>query len=165
MNDGLIDAFRHNAWATRELLETLAALSDEQLQTTVPGTFGSIIDTLWHILAAEAGYSTRLTDIEPSFDRRAESTPSLTVLTGYAAEVEDRWERFLAQPFESERDIVVQWLDDAPRYIPAGVILAQALHHSNEHRAQIATALTIIGVQPPEWGVWEYAEASGRIRT
>lgn len=164
MNDGLIDAFRHNAWATRELFQTLQPLTSEQLGTEVTGAYGSIQETLWHILSAEAGYSTRLTGVEQDWDRLEDPAPDLSRMAECAADVESRWEQFLSQPFDAERMLVVQWEKGEARDIPAGVILAQALHHSNEHRAQIASALTSIGIEPPEWGVWEYADASGRAR-
>ena len=145
MNDGLIDAFGHNAWATQELLTAVTPLSDEQLRTTVPGTFGSILETLWHIISSEASYLTRLSGLEPSWDRSAESEPPIASLVEYARDIEIRWNHFLDHSFDGERAISVHWRTGETRNIPAGIILAQALHHSNEHRAQIATALTTIG--------------------
>jgi uncharacterized damage-inducible protein DinB len=37
------------------------------------------------------------------------------------------------------------------------VRLAQVVHHGTDHRSQIATALTTLGVTPPEMDVWEWA--------
>jgi uncharacterized damage-inducible protein DinB len=55
-NSILADAFGHHTWATLTLLDACAGLTDEQLATTVPGTFGSIIGTLRHTVAADTGY-------------------------------------------------------------------------------------------------------------
>jgi uncharacterized damage-inducible protein DinB len=44
-----------------------------------------------------------------------------------------------------------------------GVRLAQALHHGTDHRSQICTALTSLGVEPPGIDVWEYGSATGRV--
>jgi uncharacterized damage-inducible protein DinB len=44
-----------------------------------------------------------------------------------------------------------------------GVRLAQALHHGTDHRSQICTALTTIGIEPPEIDVWAFAAAEGRL--
>ena len=38
-----------------------------------------------------------------------------------------------------------------------GIRLAQALHHGTDHRSQICTALTTLGVEPPEIDVWAFA--------
>lgn len=46
---------------------------------------------------------------------------------------------------------------------PLGVRLAQALHHGTDHRSQICTMLTVLGVTPPEIDVWDYAWSDGRL--
>lgn len=163
MNDGLLDAFRHNAWATRELLLACQGLSREQLDTTVPGTYGSIIETLWHTVRSEGGYCRRLTGEDPGWTAR-DDQPGVDDLLGYAGDLAAGWERFLAQPFDAERAFRLSWHTGQDYDVPAGIPLAQALHHGTEHRAQVSTALTSIGVTPPEMGVWEFAEATGRAK-
>ena len=44
-----------------------------------------------------------------------------------------------------------------------GIRLAQALHHGTDHRSQICTALTSLGVEPPSIDVWDYGETTGRV--
>jgi uncharacterized damage-inducible protein DinB len=44
------------------------------------------------------------------------------------------------------------------------MLVAQALNHGNEHRAQIYTILTTIGVEPPDLDAWSYGLATGRFR-
>ncbi|MGN6755031.1 MAG: DinB family protein [Thermomicrobiales bacterium] len=162
MNDGLQDAFRHNAWATRQVLQVCQGLTESQLQLTAPGTYGSIIATLWHIVRSEASYCRRLTGEEPAWDFRASDAPSLETLAKHVDDLAARWERFLAEPFDAERIFVIKWDDDTDFDVPAGVVLVQALHHGNEHRTQVCTVLTSIGVTAPELGVWEFAEATKR---
>lgn len=162
MNDGLIDAFRHNAWAMHELLLVCRELPESQLQAEVPGQYGTLIDTYWHIVSSEAGYCARLTGEQPAWDRRDRTPPGWDVMAERLDELADRWEQFLTQPFDAERTFVIPWNDGFDRDVPAGVVLAQALHHGNEHRAQIATILTSIGVTPPAWGLWDWAEATDR---
>lgn len=162
MNEGLIDIFRHNAWAMGELLVVCRELTEEQLQATVVGTFGTIIETLQHIIAGEASYCRRLTGDEPDWYARAQGSPSLAELATFQDELNSRWEAFLSEPFDAERTFIIDWEDGYSRAVPAGVVLAQVPHHGSEHRSQIATILTSIGVTPPEWGAWEYAEKTGR---
>jgi uncharacterized damage-inducible protein DinB len=163
MNDGLIDAFRHNAWATRLVLDACRGLTDEQLNATIPGVYGSIIDTLRHIVRSEAGYCARLRGDEPSWDRRAENdAPDLDELARRNDENEERWLGFLETPFDAERLFVIPWHDGIDRDVPAGVFLVQALHHANEHRTQVCTMLTTLGAEAPALGVWEFAEATNR---
>lgn len=164
MNDGLVDAFRHNAWATGELLSACQGLTEDQLNATVTGTYGSIIATLRHIVSSEAGYYARLAGEEPAWDRHAEESWDVVQMQGYADDMAQRWECFLEEPFDAERTFLIKWHDGIDRDVPAGVVLGQVLHHGNEHRSQVATILTTIGVTPPEWGLWEWAEATNRAR-
>src|SRR5262245_24430531 len=46
VDNPLAEPLRHNAWATRQLLDTARRLTPEQLVATVPGTFGSVLATL-----------------------------------------------------------------------------------------------------------------------
>jgi uncharacterized damage-inducible protein DinB len=162
MNDGLLDALRHNAWAMREVLRACADLSDEQLDIVIPRTCGSVIDTLRHTIDAEAGYYRRLSGEEPEWKRRAEAEPSVPEMLAFNDDLAARWERFLAEPFDAERTFVIPWHDGIDRDVPAGVVLVQALHHGNEHRTQVCTTLSAMGVTPPQLGVWEFAEATNR---
>lgn len=43
MRTTLDDAFAHHVWATLRVLDTCVGLSPEQRETTVPGTYGSIM--------------------------------------------------------------------------------------------------------------------------
>ena len=44
-----------------------------------------------------------------------------------------------------------------------GIRLAQALHHGTDHRSQICTALTTLGVEPPSIDVWEFGAQTGLV--
>lgn len=55
------------------------------------------------------------------------------------------------------------WQNGTDRDVPAGVVLVQALHHGNEHRVQMVTVLSSIGVTPPAWGLWDYSGATNRV--
>lgn len=164
MNDGLIDGFRHNTWSTRQVLLVCQDLTPSQLDATALGTYGSIIESLRHLVASEAGYCARLTGEDISWNRRDAELANLADLAARVDDLDACWERFLATPFDAERTFIVDWQDGGQRDVPAGVYLAQALHHGTDHRSQICTILTSIGVDPPGLGLWEYAEATNRAR-
>lgn len=166
MNDGLIDGFRYNTWATRELLTLSRELSQEQLDATAVGAYGSIIDTLRHIIWGDAWDCVRLTGEQPSWDYRAEDAPDLDELSRRVDELEDYWESFLETPVDAERTFLIPWHDGGARDVPAGILLIGVLHHAIEHRSQICTILTAIGVEPPDYGSdmgpLDYAEVTDR---
>ena len=61
----LIETFRYNRWANLHLLDVCARLSEEQLQLTTAGTYGTIAATLQHLLGAEQRYLRRMIGHEP----------------------------------------------------------------------------------------------------
>jgi uncharacterized damage-inducible protein DinB len=45
MSEAILDAFRHNAWATRVLIEFCRGLDEKQLTSGARGVYGSVIDS------------------------------------------------------------------------------------------------------------------------
>ena len=52
--------FRHHLWANLQLLDLCKTLNAEQLQTSIVGVFGSLGDTLQHLVKAERSYFSRI---------------------------------------------------------------------------------------------------------
>lgn len=165
MGGGLLDPLRHNAWATGQLLAFCRDLSPEQLRSTAEGTYGSILATLQHIVGAEGRYRLRLTGVRPDWPGDPEETEDLDELGGMAEDMAMFWDQLGAGDFDGDR--VVSWVSavsGAHTDANAGILVAQALNHGNEHRAQIFTILTTIGVEPPDLDAWSYGLAFGRFR-
>ena len=161
MNGALLEAFRHNAWATRHLLVFCRDLPPEQLATGAPGTYGTILATFNHVIGSDASYVHRLAGPAPSWVDDDGTDPSdLEVLLARADEAARLWEEYLQRPDNAERVMVV---DDGAYEVRAGIFVAQALHHGNAHREQICAGLTGLGIEPPDVQPWEYAWATRRI--
>jgi uncharacterized damage-inducible protein DinB len=159
VNGALLEAFRHNSWATRQLLAVCRDLSEDQLAASATGAYGSIRATLNHLVLSDGRYLWRLAGGGPAWvDRPNEA--ELDELAARAEEAGQLWERLLSEPVDAERVFVV---DDGALEVRAGVIVAQALHHGNAHRDQICAILTSLGIEPPDLQPWEYAWATGRI--
>ncbi len=159
MNEVLLDSFRHNSWATRELITYCRPLSLEQLKARGVGTFGDVVETLDHIIRCDGSYAGRMAD-RPLAWVETEGTRDLEQLDRWAAEAAEVWEAVLAAPFDPERVIIVDQGEHATR---AGIFLAQAINHANHHREQVCAGLTGIGLEPPDIQAWEYAWRTGRI--
>ena len=52
----LKDAFDHHVWATLRLTDACTELSSAQLETAAPGTYGSILETMRHLVGADSSY-------------------------------------------------------------------------------------------------------------
>ena len=157
----LEDAFAHHVWATQRLIDACLQLSPEQLETAVPGTYGSILETVRHLVGADASYlfvmsgeRTYLID-EDSMD--------LPELRATMERNGDAWSRLLARDPDPDTVLVRHRDDGSETHAPMGIRLAQALHHGTDHRSQVCTALTTLGVEPPAIDVWDYAADDGRL--
>lgn len=157
----LDDAMAHHIWATEVLIDACEALTPEQLRTPAPGTYGSILDTFRHMVSTDGWYMSFFRDWKNAIDERAEVTlPELrsAIQTNGAA-----WKELLSGPLDSEADVPEQgdgWIFHAP----LGFRLATVVQHGNDHRSQICTALTSLGVEPPEIDLWGYGKATSRTR-
>jgi uncharacterized damage-inducible protein DinB len=162
MNAALLnDAFAHHTWATMRLLDACAGLTPEQLATEVPGTYGSILATLRHIVGGDAGYLFVLTGGRvPEIDEEAMAIADLQA----AAKSHDAaWASLLEEDLDPEAIVTRHRDDGTDSKAPLGVRLAQAIHHGTDHRSQVATALTNLGIEPPGIDVWAFADSQGRI--
>ena len=81
MGHGLHDLAKHNAWATQQVLVCCEGLDEATLNATVPGTYGTVIGTMRHIINAEAGYLFRVSGAWPEYPWSREETVGLGVLT------------------------------------------------------------------------------------
>jgi|SRR6188472_678275 len=161
----LDDAFGHHIWATRRLLETCAHLTPEQLDTTVPGTYGSIIATLRHAIGGgDTWYQFRIGgDAYHPLTDEEEAALDIDGLLALWDRVDRGWADILATKPDPDEMVQVRRDDGSETHAPKGIRLAQVIHHGTDHRSQICTALTQLGVEPPEIDVWAYGVASGRI--
>ncbi len=152
--DTLTILFRHNRWANLRILERCAELTGEQLDATIVGTFGSIRDTLQHIVTAEQSYLSRISTDPPY--RRPTDAPPLT-MAEMAESVRTSGSGLIewAPKVRAGDTVQVDW-EGTPRKVPKTIILTQVINHATEHRAQIMATLTHLGVQPPDLDSWSY---------
>ncbi|MGH2555687.1 MAG: DinB family protein [Actinomycetota bacterium] len=162
MDEILLEAFRHSAWANKQLLAVCRGLTGEQL--TIPGsaagTDRDILAILNHIVQSDRGYAARRGDRPEWVDNEedADTPDELERRTDENAKV---WERFLSQPLEATKLVI---LDQGAYEAEQSMLVVQALHHGNAHREQICAVMTSLDVEPPDIQAWSYAEATGHAR-
>ena len=157
----LADPFGHHAWATLRLLDACIPLSPDQLNTAVPGTYGSILDTLRHLVGSDTGYLSAVT--EGAVPRIHEQQRNLKELRSVMERDGVAWSAFLAHDPDPDAAVVRRRPDSPEAHVPVGIVLAQALHHGSDHRSQVCTALTSLGIEPPPIDVWDFADHDARL--
>lgn len=152
----LVSLFRHNLWANLRLFAVCMALDEQQLAATAAGTYGPIYNTLRHIVSAEQRYVVHLTGQEPAHPLRREDNPDIATLCTYVRRSGEDLIAIAAR-MAADRLMSMEW-DEKRWPVPASLLLAQALHHANEHRTQVMTILTQLGIEPPDLSGWAYIE-------
>lgn len=157
----LHDAFAHHVWATQTLIDSCMDLPPEDLEVPVAGTFGAILPTLRHLVASDASYLHALAGgevvpIDPD-------TTALAALGAAMARHAGSWAAVAAEDADPDTVVVRHRPDGSQSRAPRGIRLAQALHHGSDHRSQVCTMLTILGLEPPAIDVWDFAEQGGRL--
>jgi uncharacterized damage-inducible protein DinB len=155
----LAKLFEHNNWANRRIIEACSALSNEQLDAEPQSaTKGSIRLTLTHLVTSQHGYLSLLTlpvearhRISPAFDEleRAahQSGEGLLVLA------RDESGMFPKAKLQTTDGYFVEpW-----------VVMLQVINHATEHREQIKSLLSALGITPPDIDGWDYAEITGSM--
>jgi uncharacterized damage-inducible protein DinB len=157
----LAEAFRHNAWATKRLIAFCRDLNPQPLASRAEGTYGSVLETLNHLVYADANYLPRVRVERPAWSADEGNLKGLDELDAMVDETAALWEVYLSDPLDA-RDLLL--LDQGAFETQASVPIGQALHHGNVHREQVCTILTRLGIEPPDLQVWAFALDTGRAR-
>lgn len=155
----LVKLFEHNNWANQKIIEACSALSDEQLDAEPQSaTEGSIRSTLLHLVSAQYGYLRLLTlPLEERQDRVtvqfAESQESLN----------GSGERLMELARDESKLPATRLQTRDEYYVEPWVIMVQIINHATEHREQIKSMLTALGVTPPSIDGWDYGEVTNAL--
>jgi uncharacterized damage-inducible protein DinB len=163
MSSSLLEAaFAHHVWATLRIIDACLDLSAEELETNVPGTRGPILETLRHVVGGDAD------DLYILTGHREYTVDAERMSLADARVVMERngpgWAEFISRSLDP--DAVVQEVDETDgyqRWAPVGFRLAAALNHGTDHRSQICTALTTLGVEPPRIDVYDFGLETRRV--
>lgn len=157
MKPALDHVLRHNTWATGALLDFCRTLDPARLDDQAPGTYGSLYGTLQHLVSGEQWYVQLITgeligtEIRRTERRTLDELASIAVRLGARALA-------VAASDDPDRPVPVDSDDDRST---VGVLLAQLVHHGNEHRTQATTILGANGTEPPAISAWAYGRAVG----
>jgi uncharacterized damage-inducible protein DinB len=155
----LVKLFEHNNWANLQIIQACSALSDEQLDAEPQSaTIGSIRRTLVHLVASQQGYLSLLTlPVEARHDAR----PAFAELQ-QAASISGEGLLALARD-EPGKHLNTQLRTTDGYLVEPWVVMVQVINHATEHREQISSMLSALGVTPPVLDGWSYGEATNTL--
>jgi len=147
---------RYNTWANVTILEFCRGLEPAMLEAKAIGTYGTLQGTLQHLVGAEQWYVQLLTgELLGARIRRGERH-SLDELIATAKAIGAR-----VLSVAASDDVTRRIEMNEGRMSTVGVILAQLIHHGNEHRTQATTIFGATGIESPPISAWGYGRAAG----
>jgi uncharacterized damage-inducible protein DinB len=151
--------FEHNNWANLQIIQACSTLSDEQLDAE-PQTMtkGSIRRTLIHLVSSQQSYLRTLT--LPLEERR---NPPTVAFAELQESVKMSGEGLLALARGEQKPFQPQLQTRDGFYVQPWVLMVQIINHATEHREQINSMLSALGVTPPDLDGWSYGEATNAL--
>jgi uncharacterized damage-inducible protein DinB len=142
--------YEYNSWANHRTLDSCASLTPEQFTRDMGSSFGSVRDTLVHILGAEWIWLERWHGRVPAGLPVARDFPDLESVRRRWTEVERDLIDYIASltPEDLQRTIQFKTLAGVPISQPLWPCLQHLANHSTYHRGQIATLLRQLGAKP-----------------
>jgi uncharacterized damage-inducible protein DinB len=156
MTNALLQLCQHSTWATLRLIRHCQGLPAEDLDATIPGTYGTIRATLRHLVESEEGDLTDLTGERP--EPLPDDPVPLDVLASRIELLGPRWERFARDIELQTRELITK---DGRWRAPGAVPLAMMVDHANEHRTHVLSILGARGHDELRLNVWRHAIATG----
>jgi uncharacterized damage-inducible protein DinB len=144
------------------LIDACLELSVENLETSVLGTRGPMLETLRHLVLSDTFDLLVLTG-----DRAFDIDDDQMTLAEARVAIERNgigWAEYISRSLDPDEMVhEVDKSDGFQRWAPVGFRLAGVLDHGTDHRSQVCTALTSLGVEPPKIDVFAFGLDVGRI--
>ena len=142
--------YDYNYWANKQLIGVVSRLTPEQFTQFVAGSYGSIRNTLVHVLSAEWGWLDRCGGPKRGDRLNPQDYPTVESLVRAWSRVEVDMRAFLANLKDEDltRDMEFA-IGGGPKHaVPLGDLMQHAAVHAVHHRGQVALLLRTLGHEP-----------------
>ena len=159
--------YDYSYWANQRLFGVITQLTPEQFTQDVAGSYGSVRNTLVHVLSAEWGWLDRCGGPERGERLKPEDYPTVESLVEAWARVEGWVREFLAGLSDEDlaRDVEFSVGGGPTHTLPLGDLMHHAAVHAVHHRGQVALLLRELGHVPGNFDFLVYAETTRGVPT
>jgi uncharacterized damage-inducible protein DinB len=142
--------FEYNRWANRRTREAVSRVSPEQFTRAIGGSYGSLRDTLAHLIAAEWVWVRRWKGTSPTAPPFPSDSLTLENLESNWQPIELETKAFVDSLTAASLDQVIHYSTTRgqPFAEPLSQQLQHVVNHSSYHRGQIVTLLRQLGAEP-----------------
>ena len=155
--------YDYGYWANRKVFQVVSQLSSQQFTQTVAGSYGSVRNTLVHILSAEWGWLDRCGGAKRGAALKPEDFPTAESVLAAWNTVEGCAREFLSTLRDEDLARVVEFTNPRgeKRSGVMGPLLQHGAIHGVHHRGQIALLLRSLGYPPGNFDVLFYDAEKG----
>jgi uncharacterized damage-inducible protein DinB len=150
--------YDYGYWANRKLFDVLQRLTSEEFTRPVAGSFGSVRNTMVHIMSAEAGWLERCGGPKRGFRFDPLNSPTVETLIETWSKVEVNVRTFLATLQNEDLARHVEYSLEPPQKLSSrlGDLMHHAANHGVHHRGQVSLLLRTLGHEPGEIDIFYY---------
>ncbi len=150
--------YDYGYWANGKLFNVISQLTPEQFTVAVAGSYGSIRNTMVHLLSAEWGWLSRCGGPERGPRLNPADYPTVESLIEVSGKVGVHVREFLSGLKDEDLARNVAYMNDRAeeRSMPLGTLLQHAANHGVHHRGQVALLLRLLGYAPGNLDILVY---------
>lgn len=142
--------FAYNEWANRRTLKACQSLDADQLLEPLGGSFGSVRNTLAHIMDVEWLYLERWEGRSPTGLPNVEDYPELAQIADRWTTIDSDMRQYVRAVSPSDLVRVIEFRNTRGTLYrhPLWETMQHLVNHSTYHRGQVTTLLRQIGANP-----------------
>ncbi len=141
---------RYNTWMNTRLYAACEGLSDQQRKLDRGAFFGSIHNTLNHILFGDTAFMARFTGEPATVPELGEVLhDSFSALADARASLDKRinaWSQTLTHDWLTTTLTYCSKVDGVQRTLPRWLLVTHMFQHATHHRGQVSTLLNQLGM-------------------
>jgi uncharacterized damage-inducible protein DinB len=159
------ELYLYNHWANQRVLASVTPLSGEQFTRDMGNSFGSVRDTVAHILGAEWIWLERWLGRSPRALLPASDFPTVAAIGERWATVEQDRNRFIQSLTPAQLQEPVAYINTRGQDFtyPLWQQMAHVANHSTYHRGQVTTLLRQLGAEPQNTDFLTYYDTEGKV--
>jgi uncharacterized damage-inducible protein DinB len=158
--------YRYNRWANRTVQETVGALTFDQFNQKLGGSFPSVRETLVHLMGAEWIWLQRWKGVSPKALLNAAEFPDLDSIKTRWRDIEREQMDFVGQVTDSSLEQPLRYVNLKGQTFeyPLGRALQHLVNHGSYHRGQVTNFLRQLGAQPAATDLLVYFEVEAKSK-
>ena len=160
----LQELYEYGDWANKRLFQVIARLSPDEFTRSVAGSYGSIRNTVVHVMSAEWGWLDRCGGKARGPRLNPDDYPTVESVVTQWANVERYIREFFAGLTDADLDRSIEYAigQSEKSVMPLGELMHHGAIHAVHHRGQVALLLRMLGQTPGNFDIlFYYGERRG----